>query len=60
MRQKITFMGLLFFVFISLNAQTSYFYYYGEERQYLELDARYILFQQQTKTQLATHLLQIM
>ena len=42
MRKKIKLIGLLFFVFIGLNAQTPYFYYYGGERQYLELDTRYV------------------
>ena len=42
MRKKIKLIGLLFFVFIGLDARTPYFYYYGGERQYLELDTRYV------------------
>ncbi len=42
MRRKIKLIGLLFFVLVGLKAQTPYFYYYGGERQYLELDTRYI------------------
>jgi hypothetical protein len=42
MRKKIKLIGLLFFVFIGLNAQTPYFYYYNGEKQYFELDTRYI------------------
>ena len=40
MRNKIKLIGLFFFIFIGLNAQTPYFYYYGGEKQYLELDTR--------------------
>jgi subtilisin family serine protease len=42
MRKKIKLIKLLLFVFIGLNAQTPYFYYYGGERQYLELDTKYV------------------
>ena len=34
--------GLLFFVLVNLYAQTPFFYYYQGERQYLELDTRYV------------------
>ena len=42
MKKKIKLIGLLFFVFVGLNAQRPYFYYYGGTRQYLEWDTRYI------------------
>jgi len=42
MKKLINLIGLLFLVFTCLNAQTPYFYYYGGEKQYFELDTRYI------------------
>ena len=42
MRKKLKLIGLFFFVFTGLNAQTPYFYYYGGEKQYFELDTRSI------------------
>ena len=42
MKKKIKLIGLLFFVFVGLNAKTPYFYYYNGEKQYLELDTRYV------------------
>jgi len=43
MKKKINLIGLLLFMFVSfLYAHTPYFYYYGGQRQYLELDTRYI------------------
>jgi len=40
MKKKIIFIGL-FLAFLSLNAQPSYFYYYGGEKQYLELNTKH-------------------
>ena len=43
MKKKINLTGLLFFAFVCfLNAQTPYFYYYNGEKQYFELDTRYV------------------
>jgi len=43
MKKKITLLGILLFVaLVSSHARSPYFYYFGGERQYLELDTRYI------------------
>ncbi|MCL2130867.1 MAG: S8 family serine peptidase [Lentimicrobiaceae bacterium] len=43
MKTKINLTGLLFLLsFVGLNAQTPYFYYYNGQKQYLELDTRYV------------------
>jgi len=42
MKKKINLFGLLLFLaFAGLNAQTPYFYYYGGEKQYFELNTSY-------------------
>jgi hypothetical protein len=40
MKKNINLVGLFFFAFVGLNAQTPYFYYYDGEKQYFELDTR--------------------
>ena len=43
MKKRINLLGLLFFLFlIGIKAQTPYFYYYQDEKQYLELDTKHI------------------